>query len=118
MNKTYTVMADIGSIAIENIGVRMFFGNGYGDGEFNCTISTKREDKPVTDDRGNIIDRKFIGCFEVGTGSDAWLLDYDCGGNRIHKFDNGRWFVYNKNGNVYVEYIDNYTDLIKGKENV
>lgn len=111
MISTHSVSADIGSIAIENHGIRMFFENGIGDGLFNCIVSTERDDVPIAPPSS-----RFIGCFEVGTGSDAWLLDYDCGGGRIHKFKEGRWFVYNKKGEVYVQYIDVHTNLIKGEE--
>jgi hypothetical protein len=52
----------------------------------------------------------YVGCFEVAEDGDLHLLDYDAGGGkRIHKFGEGRWFVYNKSGDVLIEYIDNRT---------
>lgn len=105
ISNTYSMVADIGCIAIENKGLRIFFENGFGDGMFDCVVSDK-------DDKG-LYERcfkdkaKFVGSFEVGSNSDAWLLDYDCGGNRVHKFSDGKWFVYNEEGTVYVEYVDN-----------
>jgi hypothetical protein len=101
----YRVEADSGSVAVESDEVRFFFNNGYGDGEHECIVGDKDDVVARGDDQYT-----YVGCFEVAEDGDLHLLDYDAGGGkRIHKFGEGRWFVYNKSGDVLIEYIDNRT---------
>ena len=104
----YTVEADMGSVALETNGVRFFFDNGYGDGRHKCIVCNKDESMKNFSE-----EYTYVGCFEVGRDSNLHLLDYDCGGKRTHKFSEGRWFVYNNRGDVFITYLDDRTDLIK-----
>ena len=105
----YMVSADIGSVALQIDGVRFFFRNGYGDGVHKCTVWDKHDA-----DSNNRRPKagKFVECFEVGKNRDLYLLDYDCGGNPIHRFSEGRWFVYHREGDVDIVYVDDHTDLL------
>lgn len=113
--KHFAVSADIGSAAIENRGVRFFFQNHYGDGPFEVRIYERGEGSASALNR-TAKERSdgshYEGIFEVGDDADAHLLDYDCGGNRIHKFAPGRYQVYSKLGDIIIVWIDARTDLI------
>ena len=83
--KQYTTLCDVGSIRIFTKDCAFFFANNYGDGE----MIVKVFDEPS--ERGND-SLRFIESFEVKTK--AWLSDYDCEENKLHKFERGTYYVY------------------------
>jgi len=95
--KTYNYSADGGSIMLESCGVRFFFNNGIGDGDFIVSVSISETNQFFEEPK-----YIFVGHFEVRTG-EAILHDYDCGGLPLHTFKAGRYPVYRDGkGNMYI----------------
>jgi len=93
--KTYNYSAEMGSIMLESCGVRFFFYNDIGDGDYEVSISETNQFKEP--------EYTFIGHFEVMSGGEAILHDYDCGGIPLHTFKTGRYPVYRDGkGNMYI----------------
>ena len=93
----YTVDADMGSVRIKTNDVAMFFNNGYGDGKHKVIVDFLMPDHELAKQGW-----KFAGHFEVLPSGKATLMDYDCGGNPIHTFHEGRYPVWNKDGDVFI----------------
>lgn len=104
--KTFDVSADIGSVKVGGDDAFYFFDNGMGDGGYKCRIYEK----------GHKVDHimkkhlEFVTTFIVRTKGTIYLYSYDCGGARIHCFKPGRYFVYNRDGDVYIFYNDDEID--------
>ncbi len=108
--KTYNVIADIGSISIESAGVCFHVSNGHGDGHHRVIVTDKRLPTEHAE-REKVMPGfdHFVTSFNVHGDAHAFLRSYDCGGERIHEFERGRWFVSNnKKGDVLVERLDDY----------
>ena len=99
--KTVECSADMGAIKIGFNGFYTMFSNGFGDGSFDVHIADEIEDEFDTEDW------KFVTSFEVhGLDGVAHLYDYDCGGEVVYTFSQGRYGVYNKEGNVGIVFWD------------
>jgi len=87
----YETNCDMGCIKIFNNTMSCFFNNGVGD-----VPTMVRIEKPKKTPSGADITEQgyphFLGHFTVLT--EAYLSDYDCGCQPIHKFKPGRYFVY------------------------
>jgi hypothetical protein len=91
---TCDVEAEMGTIRIDAPDVALYFTNGYGDGQFTCTIQDA-----VKDNIGQVGDEwGWSGFFDVKTT--ATLSAYDCENEPVAELMSGTWDVY------YREYRD------------
>ena len=104
----FTVAADIAAAAITSNGVRFFFDNGHGDGFFDVIVKEKTDSHYANDSI-------YRGLFEVGKGSSASLMSYDCGGVPVYTFGYGRWFVYAARDTctITITHVDDHVSLIE-----
>ena len=104
----FTVAADIAAAAITSNGVRFFFDNGHGDGFFDVIVKEKTDSHYARDSI-------YRGLFEVGKGSSAHLMSYDCGGVPVYTFGYGRWFVYAARDTctITITHVDDHVSLIE-----
>lgn len=98
MKKQIHVACDMGSAKIFTKDVSLFFDNGVGDGLFTITIFTKLNEFK------QLPQHIFMGHFTVKTKNSTFLSRYDCDDIPVHTFGIGRWFVYTKNGSMYISF--------------
>ena len=102
--ETYTVAADIGTVAVKTESAKFHFANGYGDGQHKVFVCDAGE---VDTSYSPTSTMHFVETFEVFEGKTVEILNYDCEGSEqypvfaVGELDAGRWFVYNDEGNVY-----------------
>ena len=106
MTKNFTYGCDGGTIMIGNETSRVCLPNGYGDGQFTVTITTKK-----TYGKHKNQEMEWLGTIQ---GNNVHIYNYDCliesdltdDNCILYTLPEGLWAIYALNGNILLELWD------------